>query len=74
MRPTFLKCFLLETVAAVYATGQTWAEMKRLWTCGLKAYMEDMWNMVEFATTSLYITTYTLKFVSFFLVCSQNAY
>ena len=51
------------------ATGQTWAEVKRLWTHGVKAYIGDMWNIVEFATTSLYITTYTLKFVSYFLVC-----
>jgi len=48
--------------------------MKRLWTYGVKAYIEDMWNIVEFATTSLYITTYTMKFVSFFLVCSYDVY
>ena len=39
---------------------------------GLKAYIEDMWNIVEFATTSLYITAFTLKFVSYFLVCLYN--
>ena len=59
-----------DCIRAVVATGQTWAEMKRLWTCGIKAYTADMWNVVEFATSSLYITTYTLKFVSYFLVRS----
>jgi len=46
--------------------------MKRLWLQGMKAYVQDMWNIVEFVTTSLYITTYTLKFVSYFLVRSYN--
>ena len=54
---------------SVAATGHTWTEMKRLWVKGVKAYIEDMWNIVEFATTSVYITAYTLKFVSYFLVC-----
>jgi len=44
--------------------------MKRLWLQGVKAYVQDMWNIVEFVTTSLYITTFTLKFVSYFLVRS----
>jgi len=50
------------------ATGQTWAEVKRLWIQGVKTYIGDMWNIVEFATISLYITAFTLKFVSWFLV------
>jgi len=52
----------------VAASGQTWAEMKRLWIQGVKTYIADMWNIVESATASLYITAFTVKFVSYFLV------
>ena len=61
-RPTGLGLVML------LGTGQAWAEMKQLWGHGAKAYVRDMWNIVEFVTISLYVTTYALKFVSYFLV------
>ena len=48
--------------------GLVWAEIKQLWDQGLKSYVQDMWNILDFTTNSLYIATYTLKLVAYLKV------
>ena len=48
--------------------GLVWAEVKQLWDLGVKAYIQDMWNILDFITNSLYIATYTLKLVAYLRV------
>ena len=48
--------------------GLVWAEVKQLWDEGLKAYIQDMWNILDFITNSLYIATFTLKLVAYMKV------
>ena len=45
-----------------------WAEVKQLWDQGLKSYLNDMWNILDFVTNSLYIATFALKLVAYLLV------
>ena len=49
-------------------TGLIWAEVKQLWDEGLKAYIQDMWNILDFTTNSFYVATFTLKFVAYMKV------
>ena len=42
--------------------------MKQLWDEGAKAYVQDLWNILDFITNSLYIATFTLKFVAYMRV------
>ena len=51
-----------------HVSGLIWAEVKQLWDEGLKAYIQDMWNILDFITNSLYISTYTLKLVAYLKV------
>lgn len=48
--------------------GLVWSEVKQLWDQGLKCYINDMWNILDFITNSLYIATYTLKMVAYLKV------
>lgn len=42
--------------------------MKQLWDVGLQEYLNDMWNVIDFVTNSLYVATVALRVVSFFQV------
>ncbi len=48
--------------------GLIWAEVKQLWDDGAKTYVQDMWNILDFITNSLYIATFTLKMVAYYKV------
>ncbi len=49
-------------------TGLIWAEIKQLWDSGLKEYLQDMWNILDFTTNSFYISTFTLRLVAYLRV------
>jgi len=53
-------------------TGLLWAEIKQLWDQGFEAHIKDMWNLLDFITIMLYITTYTLKLVAYYRVSYSN--
>lgn len=42
--------------------------MKQLWDIGLHEYVNDMWNVIDFVTNSLYVATVALRVVSYFHV------
>ena len=52
--------------------GLIWSEIKQLWDVGLKEYISDMWNVVDFITNSLYVATIGLRTVAYFDVRKQN--
>lgn len=49
-------------------SGLIWSEVKQLWDVGLQEYLNDMWNVIDFVTNSLYVATVALRVVSFFQV------
>uniref|UniRef100_A0A1I8JC01 ANK_REP_REGION domain-containing protein n=1 Tax=Macrostomum lignano TaxID=282301 RepID=A0A1I8JC01_9PLAT len=59
---------IVEWIIVVYVMGFVWQEVKQLWSEGAKAYVTDMWNLLDFATNSLYIATITLRGVAWYLV------
>ena len=36
---------------------------------GLREYVSDMWNVVDFVTNSLYVATIALRIVAYYKVC-----
>lgn len=42
--------------------------MKQLWDMGLREYVHDMWNVIDFVTNSLYVATVALRVVSHYQV------
>jgi len=54
-------------VAAVAAVceraGQLCMECKQISNTGLRAYLFDSYNMIDFTVLSLYLASYTLRFL-----------
>lgn len=67
-KPTFIEWLIL-----AWVSGLIWSEMKQLWDVGLQEYLNDMWNVIDFVTNSLYVATVALRVVSFFQVGSSQA-
>ena len=49
-------------------SGLIWSEIKQLWEVGLREYVSDMWNVVDFVTNSLYVATIALRLVAYYKV------
>ena len=48
-----------------FSSGFVWAECKQLWEEGLKAYIRQWWNWLDFIMLSLYLTCFTLRLVAY---------
>lgn len=51
-----------------FFAGLIWSEVKELWDVGLHEYVNDMWNVIDFVTNSLYVATVALRIVSYYQV------
>ena len=50
----------------IWVAGLIWSEIKQLWDVGLKEYVSDMWNVVDFITNSLYVATIGLRLRAYY--------
>ena len=48
--------------------------MKQLWDVGLEEYANDMWNVIDFVTNSLYVATVALRVVAYHQVIHTPSY
>ncbi|XP_075972310.1 transient receptor potential cation channel gamma isoform X3 [Anticarsia gemmatalis] len=55
---------LVEWLILAWVSGLIWSEVKQLWDMGLREYVHDMWNVIDFVTNSLYVATVALRIVS----------
>ncbi|XP_043286178.1 transient receptor potential-gamma protein isoform X2 [Venturia canescens] len=65
--PTIVEWFIL-----AWVSGLIWSEVKQLWDVGLEEYVNDMWNVIDFVTNSLYVATVALRIVAYFRVQKEN--
>ncbi|XP_033609925.1 transient receptor potential-gamma protein isoform X1 [Cryptotermes secundus] len=66
--PSIVECFILAWVC-----GLIWSEVKQLWDVGLEEYANDMWNVIDFVTNSLYVATVALRVVAYHQVQKEMA-
>ncbi|KAJ8727269.1 hypothetical protein PYW08_015666 [Mythimna loreyi] len=64
---------LVEWLILAWVSGLIWSEVKQLWDMGLREYVHDMWNVIDFVTNSLYVATVALRIVSHFQVRREMA-
>ncbi|XP_015173876.1 PREDICTED: transient receptor potential-gamma protein isoform X4 [Polistes dominula] len=65
--PSIVEWFIL-----AWVSGLIWSEVKQLWDVGLKEYANDMWNVIDFVTNSLYVATVALRVVAYYRVQKEN--
>ncbi|BFZ14644.1 hypothetical protein BsWGS_17682 [Bradybaena similaris] len=58
----------LEWMIVLWVTGFVWAECKQLWEEGVKAYIRQWWNWLDFIMLSLYLATFALRIVAYFQI------
>ncbi|XP_013791075.2 transient-receptor-potential-like protein [Limulus polyphemus] len=63
---------LVEWLVFFWVTGMVWSECKQLWEEGIKAYVRQWWNWLDFIMLSLYLATFSLKAVAFFQIQSDR--
>ncbi|XP_049937649.1 transient-receptor-potential-like protein [Schistocerca serialis cubense] len=58
--PTLLECFVL-----VYVAGFIWEETMEIYVEGLRDYLRNMWNFIDFTRNSLYVAVAVLRFAAY---------
>ncbi|XP_037870887.1 transient receptor potential-gamma protein isoform X2 [Bombyx mori] len=64
---------IVEWLILAWVSGLIWSEVKQLWDMGLREYVHDMWNVIDFVTNSLYVATVALRIVSHYQVRREMA-
>ncbi|XP_066984056.1 transient receptor potential-gamma protein-like isoform X6 [Macrobrachium rosenbergii] len=59
---------LVEWLILAWVFGLIWSEIKQLWDVGLREYVADMWNVIDFITNALYVATIALRIVAYYQV------
>ncbi|CAJ0580585.1 unnamed protein product, partial [Mesorhabditis spiculigera] len=58
----------VEMAILAWVLGLIWVEIKQLWDSGLHDYCHNLWNILDFITNSLYLSTAALRTVAYFQV------
>ncbi|KYM93906.1 PREDICTED: transient-receptor-potential-like protein [Cyphomyrmex costatus] len=55
----------LEGIVVVYVFGFIWEETREVYINGLKSYLRDMWNFIDFTRNTLYFATGVLRLAAY---------
>ncbi|XP_033631604.1 transient-receptor-potential-like protein [Asterias rubens] len=58
----------IEVTILIFVIGMIWGECKQLWEEGLKAYIRQWWNWLDFIMLTLYLATYSLRLTAVYLL------
>ncbi|GFQ91603.1 transient receptor potential-gamma protein [Trichonephila clavata] len=72
LRKPFIK-FICHSASYVTFLCLIWSEIKQLWDSGPLQYINDMWNIIDFITNSLYVATVALRIIAYFQVQKEIA-
>lgn len=68
-----IHCVISCRFILAWVWGLIWSEVKQLWDVGIEEYINDMWNVIDFVTNSLYVATVALRIVAYYRVQKENA-
>jgi len=63
LSPALLTWMCTHVVICVYCSGQLCMECKQVYNTGMRSYMLDSYNIVDFCVLSFYLASYTLRFL-----------
>ncbi|XP_026317989.1 transient-receptor-potential-like protein isoform X2 [Hyposmocoma kahamanoa] len=64
--PTFL-----ELIVVVYVFGFIWEETQEIFIEGIRSYLRNMWNFIDFTRNSLYVAVMLLRFAAYLQQSAQ---
>ncbi|EEB10642.1 transient receptor potential protein, putative [Pediculus humanus corporis] len=63
---------VVESALYLYIISLIYSEVRALWTNGLKEYMADLWNIVDFITNCFYLVWIGLRFTAIYIVMRES--
>ncbi|XP_059469179.1 transient-receptor-potential-like protein [Neocloeon triangulifer] len=63
---------VIEWLILFWVSGMVWSECKQLWEEGLKAYVRQWWNWLDFIMLSLYLCTFSLRAVAYLQITTNK--
>ncbi|BES91487.1 transient receptor [Nesidiocoris tenuis] len=64
---------ILEVFVLFYVCGFLWEETAEMWTEGIRKYLRNMWNFIDFMRNSLYVAVLVLRVAAYISQRSQIA-
>lgn len=61
----------LELLVLIYVIGFIWEETQEIFHSGIRSYLRDMWNFIDFMRNSLYVFVFILRGVAYFQQMKQ---
>ncbi|CDW52278.1 transient receptor potential ion channel A [Trichuris trichiura] len=58
----------VEMLIVIWVIGMAWSEVKQIWQEGFIKYVNQYWNWLDFIMLSLYLSTFALRLVAYFMV------
>uniref|UniRef100_A0A5S6QHN1 Ion_trans domain-containing protein n=1 Tax=Trichuris muris TaxID=70415 RepID=A0A5S6QHN1_TRIMR len=58
----------VEILIVIWVIGMAWSEVKQIWEEGFTKYVNQWWNWLDFIMLSLYLSTFALRLVAYFMV------
>uniref|UniRef100_A0A1B6EER2 Transient receptor ion channel domain-containing protein n=1 Tax=Clastoptera arizonana TaxID=38151 RepID=A0A1B6EER2_9HEMI len=66
--PTFL-----EGIVVIYVIGFIWEETMEIYVEGIRSYLRNMWNFIDFLRNSFYVSVFILRFAAYIQQSQQIA-
>ncbi|XP_053966851.1 transient-receptor-potential-like protein [Anastrepha ludens] len=64
----------LELLVVFYVFGFMWEEVQEIFTVGMRSYLRNMWNFIDFLRNSLYVSVMCLRIIAYIQQTSEIAH
>lgn len=61
----------LEILVVIYVLGFIWEETQEIYLEGIRNYLRNMWNFIDFSRNSLYCLVFLLRGIAYFQQWNQ---
>jgi transient-receptor-potential-like protein len=61
----------LEVLVVIYVLGFIWEETQEIFGEGIRNYLKNMWNFIDFSRNSLYVMVFLLRGLAYFQQMNQ---
>lgn len=56
---------ILEMIVVVYVLGFIWEETREIFSEGIKSYLRNLWNFIDFTRNSIYCFTFLFRAIAY---------
>lgn len=61
----------LEAIVVIYVLGFIWEETREIYSEGIRSYLRNLWNFIDFTRNSIYCFTFLLRAIAYIQQMSQ---